>query len=118
MGGKAGKGFGGGKDSGKGWGKESGKGFGKSFGKRKTDPETTAWVGGLPENEASVERNKALLEHMKQAGDCKFVKIGRGGSGSAGYTSAEEVQNAIATLNGSEFQGSIIEVDIWTKKEA
>merc|ERR1712039_269902 len=104
--GKGGKGFGGGKDAGKG------------FGKKRTDPEITAWVGGLPENEASVERNKALLEHMKQAGDCKYVKIGRGGSGSAGYTSAEEVQNAIATLNGSEFQGSIIEVDIWTKKEA
>merc|ERR1712217_882454 len=125
--GKGGKAFGWGKDGGKakswgndaakGWGKDAGKGFGKSFGKKKTDPEKTAWIGGLPENEASVERNKALLEHMKQAGDCKFVRIGRGGSGSAVYTSKEEVENAIATLNGSEFQGSVIEVDVWTKKE-
>merc|ERR1711870_169699 len=98
------------------WGKDAGKGFGKSFGKRKTDPEKTAWIGGLPENEASVDRNKALLEHMKQAGDCKFVRVGRGGSGSAVYTTKEEVETAIATLNGSEFQGVVIEVDVWTKK--
>ena len=38
---------------------------------------------------------------MKQAGDCKYVNIGKSGTGLAGYTSAEEVQTAIATLNGS-----------------
>merc|ERR1719253_1997519 len=102
---------------GKGFG-SFGKGKGKGKGKRKTDPEKTAWIGGLPENEASVERNKELLEHMKQAGECKFVKIGKSGCGSAGFTTAEEVQTAIATLNGSEFQGSVIEVDVWTKKDA
>merc|ERR1711966_639272 len=96
---------------GKGWGG----GFGK--GKRKTDPEKTVWIGGLPENEASTERNKELLEHMKQAGECKYVRIGKSGTGSAGYSTAEEVANAIATLNGSDFQGSTIEVDVWTKKE-
>mmetsp|Transcript_47707 Transcript_47707/g.75429 ORF Transcript_47707/g.75429 Transcript_47707/m.75429 type:complete len:129 (-) Transcript_47707:92-478(-) len=106
----------GGKGWGGGFGKDKGKGKGK--GKRRTDPETTVWVGGLPENEASVERNKALMEHMQQAGNCKFVKIGNSGTGSAGFSSAEEVQTAIATLNGSEFQGSIIEVDVWTKKES
>mmetsp|Transcript_152165 Transcript_152165/g.486230 ORF Transcript_152165/g.486230 Transcript_152165/m.486230 type:complete len:118 (+) Transcript_152165:272-625(+) len=96
----------------KGWGK------GKGKGKRRTDPEKTAWVGGLPADAASVERNKELMEHMKQAGDCKYVKIGKSGEGSAGYSSAEEVQTAIATLNGSTFQGSVIQVDVWTKKEA
>merc|ERR1712039_274334 len=111
-----------GKDTGKGWGKDSGKGWGKDSGKGKgkrpkADPETTAWIGGLPANEASTDRNKALLEHMKQAGNCKYVKIGNSGTGSTGFTSNEEVQNAIATLNGSEFQGSIIEVDVWTKME-
>merc|ERR1712039_391648 len=103
-----------GKDAGKGWGKDAGKGKGK---RPRADPETTAWIGGLPENEASTDRNKALLEHMKQAGNCKYVKIGNSGTGSAGFTSAEEVSNAIATLNGSDFQGSIIEVDVWTKME-
>jgi len=100
-----GGGFGGG------WGK------GKGKGKRRTDPEKTVWIGGLPENEASKERNMELLEHMKQAGDCKFVSIGRTGQGSAKFTSAEEVATAIATLNGSTFQGHVIEVDVWTKKE-
>merc|ERR1712151_68689 len=95
-------------------GQQAGKGKGK---RPKADPETTAWIGGLPQNEASTERNKALQEHMSQAGTCKFVKIGNSGAGSASFTSAEEVQNAIATLNGSEFQGSIIEVDVWTKME-
>merc|ERR1712151_517076 len=105
-----------GKGKGKGWESFGGKGMGK--GKRKTDPEKTAWIGGFPENKASIERNKALLEHMKQAGDCKYVKIGKSGQGSAGFTSAEEVANAISLLNGSEFQGVTIEVDVWTKKEA
>eukprot|EP00930_Biecheleria_cincta_P045631 TRINITY_DN3144_c0_g1_i1.p1 TRINITY_DN3144_c0_g1~~TRINITY_DN3144_c0_g1_i1.p1 ORF type:complete len:193 (-),score=53.06 TRINITY_DN3144_c0_g1_i1:165-683(-) len=105
---KGGKGFGGG----------FGDGFGKGKGKRKTNPETTAWIGGLPENDASVERNKAMLEHMKQAGNCKFVKIGKSGCGSAGFTSAEEVQAAIDTLNGSDFQGYTIQVDYWTKPDA
>jgi len=110
------KGWGGGKSfgGGKGWGGDFG---GKGKGKRKTNPETTAWIGGLPENEASTERNKELLEHMKQAGDAKYVRIGKSGTGSVGYTSAEEVQTAIATLNGSIFQGAVIEVDVWTKKE-
>merc|ERR1712014_72894 len=97
-----GKGWGG--DSwggGKGWGVDFGKSKGK--GKRKTDPEKSVWIGGLPENEASVERNKELQEHMKQAGECKFVKIGKSGTGSAGFTSAEEVKTAIAMLNGSVF---------------
>eukprot|EP00930_Biecheleria_cincta_P045632 TRINITY_DN3144_c0_g2_i1.p1 TRINITY_DN3144_c0_g2~~TRINITY_DN3144_c0_g2_i1.p1 ORF type:complete len:163 (-),score=46.96 TRINITY_DN3144_c0_g2_i1:170-658(-) len=109
-----GKGFGGGGGFGGGFGD----GFGKGKGKRKTNPETTAWIGGLPENEASVDRNKALMEHMKQAGNCKFVKIGKSGCGSAGFTSAEEVQTAIATLNGSDFQGYAIQVDYWTKPDA
>merc|ERR1719434_413471 len=89
-----------------GWG-----GKGKGKGKRRTDPEKTVWIGGLPENEASVERNKALVEHMKQAGECIYVRIGKSGTGSAKFKTAEEVQNAIATLNGSTFQGSVIEVD-------
>mmetsp|Transcript_7469 Transcript_7469/g.18720 ORF Transcript_7469/g.18720 Transcript_7469/m.18720 type:complete len:129 (+) Transcript_7469:77-463(+) len=104
---------------GKGWGGAGAwsKGKGKGKGKRRTDPEKTAWIGGLPENEASVERNKALVEHLKQAGECKFVKIGKSGTGCAAFTTADEVATAIATLNGSVFQGVAIQVDVWTKKE-
>jgi len=92
-------------------------GQGQGKGKRRGDPEKTAWIGGLPANQTSIERNKALLEHLKQAGNCKYVAIGKSGTGSALFSSAEEVQKAIATLNGSTFQGSVIEVDVWTKQE-
>merc|ERR1711904_430091 len=66
------KDWGGGKGKGWGGGKDWGGGKGKGKGHRKANPETTVWVGGLPENEASTERNKALQEHLKQAGNCKF----------------------------------------------
>merc|ERR1712146_822392 len=88
-------------------------GKGKGKGKRKVDPEVTVWIGGLPEDAASVDRNKALQEHLNQAGTCKFVSVGKSGTGSAVFSSAEECQTAIAMLNGSEFQGSAIEVDVW-----
>mmetsp|Transcript_51998 Transcript_51998/g.97551 ORF Transcript_51998/g.97551 Transcript_51998/m.97551 type:complete len:119 (-) Transcript_51998:163-519(-) len=96
------------------WGGGKGKG-GK--GNKKPDPEKSVWLGGLPEGEASVDRNKALVEHMKQAGECKFVKVGKSGTGIAVFSSAEEVALATSMLNGSEFQGSTLEVDVWTKKE-
>ena len=44
---------------------------------------------------------------MKQASECKFVKIGKGSTGNARFTSAEEVATAIATLNVSTFQGTV-----------
>jgi len=125
--GKVKGGFGGGysppmQSWGKSFGKSSGKGFGKDKGKGKgkfTCPHNCkVWIGGMPEVE-TVDRevNKALQEHMKQAGDCKFVSMGKSGSGAAAFTSPEEAQNAIDTLNGSEFQGYMLEIDTWTKKD-
>merc|ERR1719464_682653 len=99
-------------------GKAKGKGKGKGRGWKRPNPEKTAWIGGLPPDATSVELNKALVEHMKQAGECKYVNIGKSGTGCAVFDSAEEVQVAIRMLNGSAFQGSILEVDVWTKKEA
>merc|ERR1719235_824221 len=125
--GKGGGWGGGGKSWGGGWsspqqswgkGKGFGKGKGGGKGKYKCKPDQKVWIGGLPEQESrDVDLNKALQEHMKQAGDCKFVSIGRGGSGSAAFGSAEDAASAIATLNGSTFQGHVIEVDVWTKKD-
>jgi len=103
---------------GKGWGKDSwGKGKGKGKGGRfQCAPQKKVWIGGLPEQEASdKDLNKALQEHMKQAGACVFVSIGKSGSGSAAYKTSEEAETAVATLNGSVFQGVTIEVDTWTK---
>ena len=125
-----GKGFGG-KDSwGKGswaspfqslWGFGKGKGFGKDKGKGKytCSPDKKVWVGGLtaPEPGASRDFNKGLQEHLKQAGDCKHVSIGKSGSGGAAFATAEEALNCIATLNGSVYNGMVIEIDTWTLKD-
>merc|ERR1711935_735785 len=140
MGGGKGKGFGGdswggGKSKGWGsdswsspmqsWGKSFGKGFDKGKGKGKgkgkkfsSPPQNKVWVGGLPASEATDrDLNKALQEHFKQAGTCKNVMIGKSGSGAAAMSSPEEAANAIATLDGSVFQGHVLEVDTWTKKD-
>merc|ERR1719329_593280 len=116
--------WGGGKSFGKGFGKSFGKDFGKDFGKSKGKgkfqcaPDMKVWIGGLPAQEATDrELNKALQEHLKQAGTCKNVMIGKSGSGAAAFSSPEEAANAIATLNGSTFQGHVLEVDTWTKKD-
>jgi hypothetical protein len=80
----------------KGWGKGKRQGNGKGGG----DLAKKAWIGGLQAGEASVEWNKDLMEHMKQARHCKYVRIGKCGSCAAIFDIPEEVQTAIATLNG------------------
>merc|ERR1712106_324600 len=95
-----------------------GKGKGKGKGKFSSPPQNKVWVGGLPASEATDrDLNKALQEHFNQAGTCKNVMIGKSGSGAAAMSSPEEAANAIATLNGSTFQGNVLEVDTWTKKD-
>merc|ERR1712107_961500 len=92
-----------------------GKGKGKKF---STSPFKKIWIGGLPEQEQiDRELNKALQEHCKQAGECINVLIGKNGTGAAAFKTEEEAQGAIAILNGTEFQGHILEVDVWTKSD-
>ncbi|CAE7915063.1 rpl-27a [Symbiodinium sp. KB8] len=98
------------------------------------------WIGGLPEGERDVEKNKSegltfpvseraqkLKEHMAQAGECIFAEINRNGVGGAAFKNPEvegshgggrvpvarvgklgvatpqlqDVQKAVAMLNGS-----------------
>eukprot|EP00929_Paragymnodinium_shiwhaense_P084061 TRINITY_DN4492_c0_g1_i1.p2 TRINITY_DN4492_c0_g1~~TRINITY_DN4492_c0_g1_i1.p2 ORF type:complete len:121 (+),score=42.32 TRINITY_DN4492_c0_g1_i1:71-433(+) len=97
------------------WG---GKGFGKqqqSYSKS-VPAEKKVWIGGLPENSTSRELNKKLKDHCSQAPGCKFAEVGRKGFGCAVYNSAEEATAAIAMLNGSVFDGTVLEVDVWTQK--
>jgi len=117
-----GKGYGN-KGSGKSWGsqqswgwKGKGKGQGKSYLKQ-AKAENKVWIGGLPEKPNRNDTlNKKLMEHMKQGGDCKFAEFGKGGVGGAVYKTAAEVPQAIAMLNGSVFEGKVIQVDSWEKK--
>merc|ERR1712232_64797 len=100
------------------WGKGGGKSFGKNKGLRGFPPEQKVWIGSVNLEAPSREVNKQLQEHMAQAGTCKWAEVGRSGQGGAAYATAEEAQAAIAALNGSVFNGSPIEVDVWTQKTA
>eukprot|EP00928_Gymnodinium_smaydae_P022493 TRINITY_DN1886_c4_g1_i1.p2 TRINITY_DN1886_c4_g1~~TRINITY_DN1886_c4_g1_i1.p2 ORF type:complete len:130 (-),score=35.87 TRINITY_DN1886_c4_g1_i1:65-454(-) len=98
------------------WGK--GKGKGKSM-TRSTPAERKVWIGGLPEADRDRDANKelkALLE-TSPSGGCKFVEFSKG-QGAAIFGTAEQATAAIAALNGSVFRGSVIQLDVWTKKDA
>eukprot|EP00929_Paragymnodinium_shiwhaense_P057581 TRINITY_DN28829_c0_g3_i1.p1 TRINITY_DN28829_c0_g3~~TRINITY_DN28829_c0_g3_i1.p1 ORF type:complete len:124 (-),score=39.69 TRINITY_DN28829_c0_g3_i1:103-474(-) len=95
-----------------------GKGWGKNESiTRRAHPDKRVWIGGLPENSASKELNKKLKDHLSQAPGCKFVEVNRKGSGCAVFGNKEEATAAISLLNGSVFDGSVLELDVWTKKE-
>eukprot|EP00927_Polykrikos_kofoidii_P076933 TRINITY_DN73949_c0_g1_i1.p1 TRINITY_DN73949_c0_g1~~TRINITY_DN73949_c0_g1_i1.p1 ORF type:complete len:147 (-),score=31.47 TRINITY_DN73949_c0_g1_i1:279-719(-) len=121
--GGCGKGYGGNYFGGKGWPwiptwafKGKGKGKGNSDREKlQVDPSLKVWVGDLPENTSWKE----LEAHMNQAGKTKWVKVlgGRGkGTAAVVYGTAEEAANAITTLNGSEFKGAAIAVDVWVRQ--
>lgn len=141
-GGKGTTGFGGGKgyDEGSWGGKGGGKGYGKDMwsmmgpmmmqmmmggpygkGAGKAGLITFAndkkvYIGGLPLTTApDVELNKRLKEHMNKAGACLYAEVGRGQKGGAAFRTREEVQNACALLNGSEFEGCTLVVEAWGK---
>ena len=50
-------------------------------------------------------------------GTCLYAEVGKSGTGGAAFKSPEEVAAAIASLNGSSFEGVMLQVDVWTKKE-
>merc|ERR1719263_207815 len=79
---------------------KGGKGKGKG-GLRNFPAEKKVWIGNLPKDSTSVELNKKLVEHMKQAGNCKFAEVGKTGAGGAAFATAEEATLAISMLNGS-----------------
>ena len=91
-------------------------GKGKGKGLRGFSNEKKVWIGGLPAGPTNVETNKKLKEHMSQAGlECVFAEINKNGIAGAAYKTPEDVQKAVATLNGSVFEGVQIQVDIWQK---
>merc|ERR1712157_66316 len=114
MGGKGGKdswGGKGGKDGGK--GKDKGKG-----GKRKENPlkaipaDMKVWVGNLPEDITEED----MVSAFSAAGTVKIAApfgARKNHTGCVAYETAEEAEAAIAMLNGGDFNGNTIEVDVW-----
>lgn len=111
------------------WGKGGGKSFGKDFGKGKgkdkgkdkgksklkgIDDSLKVWVGGF-----SAEPQKPEMEeHFNQAGTTTWIQVMGKNKDTACvcYSTIEEVENAILSMNGSLFGNDVLEVDVWTKK--
>merc|ERR1719281_2415631 len=95
--------------------KMKGKGGGKGKGLRNFHADKKVWIGNLPDGVGYKE----LHELMKPAG-AKWVEVMGGagkGTGGAGFKTAEEATAAISQFNGHVLNGSMIQVDVWTKKE-
>jgi len=99
-------------------GKGGGKGGGGG-GIRDFDGSVRVWLGGLPQNSAQqkdIALNKKLKDHLSSSGlNCVYAHVGRNGGGQAAFKSESEAQQAIVTLNGTFFEGNIIQVDKLTK---
>merc|ERR1712048_62962 len=93
-------------------GKSKGWGKGKNrWSSSRCFKEKKVWIGGLPENATSKDTNKALKEHLGAV----FAEIGKSGTGVATFKTEEEAVTAVATFNGSEFNGFTLSVDAWEK---
>ena len=93
-----------------------GYGKGKGKGLRGFSNEKKVWIGGFEAGQTDIEKNKKLKEHMSQGGlECVFAEINKNGIAGAAYKTPEDVQKAVASLNGSLFEGVQIQVDIWQK---
>merc|ERR1719277_1718891 len=92
-----------------GGGKFGGMGKGGKGGGVQHDKSLKVWVGSLPQGAKWQE----LKEHFNQAGTVEFCNV-RGSSGEVRFATAEQAQQAINTLNGSEFGGAALVVDKWT----
>ena len=60
-----------------------------------------------------------MFEAIKErVGDCKWIEIGRKGTGMGIFGSEEEASNAINTLDGMKFENKILQFDVWNKKKS
>merc|ERR1719284_1976759 len=101
--------------------KGKGKGKGKGNGIKSFKGELRVWIGGVTKagerrSEEEKAQNMRLKEHMSSTGlNCIYAEVGGNNQGGAAFKTAEEAQQAIAMLNGSVFDGVVIQVDALTK---
>lgn len=78
------------------------------------DSSLKAWVGGLPKELTW----KKLKEHFIDLGcEPDIVDITKPGKGVVTFKTEDEATTAISIANGTEIEGSTIEVDVWTMPE-
>jgi len=76
-----------------------------------TQPDCTVWIGNLPQGLTPTD----LQSFMNQAGTCVRAEVKSKGTGICVFSNEEEASFAIKTLNSTDLNGSIVEVDGWTK---
>jgi len=101
-------------DGGGGWGAEGG---GKgNWNRKKVDPDTTIWIGKLPEGTEYQE----LKAHAEASGLtpvwAETYQFKGNGTGAIGFRTPEEAQRAIQSLNCSMLNGATIEADMFARK--
>jgi len=79
----------------------------------KIDAENKVWVGGLPKD----TKRGALFAHFKDSVKPHLFELMSKGTACVAFKTPEDAQLAIDTFNGSDLDGSSIQVDVWTKKE-
>lgn len=80
---------------------------------KEIDNSCKVWVGGLAEKTSK----KVLTKHFADIKKPKIVDLMKKGKAVVAYESEEDAVAAIAALNGSELDGSTLEVDVWTKPD-
>merc|ERR1712125_187034 len=89
----------------KGLGKGKGKGKGKTSTLSKFEPSQRVWIGGL----APGTTWKEVQEHMNQSGTTKWVEVfEKSNTAAVAYETAEEVEAAVAALNGSVLKDAVL----------
>lgn len=79
----------------------------------KIDAGLKVWVGGLPEGVTW----KKLEAHFADVVQAKLTEIMGKGRACCAFESEEDAQTCIDSFNGSDLDGTTIEVDVWTQKE-
>merc|ERR1712039_78607 len=81
---------------------------------KEVDHSLKVWVGGLSEDTTW----KQLKEHFKENGcEVDLCDLMKKGTAQCTFKTEDEATSAVGCLNGTELNGSTIEVDVWTKPE-
>lgn len=91
---------------------KGGKGKGKQSKLGEIEASLKVWVGTIGEGTDSEQ----LQAHFEESGfTCQYVECW-GAQGCVAFNSADEVEGAIASMNGTELNGKDLSVDVWTEK--